>query len=116
MKENEKTVTYKGKEYKLAFNLNVMEEIQDEYGTFEKWSELTSGTAQEINIKAVKFAILKTINEGLSIEAEENGTEYTPVTSAFVGRLLTEIGIAEMYKKLQDTVIESTKTDEGKNA
>jgi hypothetical protein len=56
------------------------------------------------------------LNEGLEIEAEEKGTEYKSVTPAFVGRMLTDIGLDSMTKVLHDTVIESTQTDEGKNA
>lgn len=116
MKDYEGKVTYKEKEYKLVFNINVMEAIQEEYGTLEKWVELTSGTKQEANAKAIKFGYTSMINEALSIEADENGTEYKPVTPAFVGRMLTEIGLENMTKSLQETVIESTKSDEAKNA
>jgi len=115
MKDNAGTVTYKGKEYKLVFNLNVMENIQEEFGTIEKWTELTSGIKEEANAKAIKFGFTEMINEGLSIEAEENNTEFKPITKNFVGRMLTEIGLENMTKKLQETVIESTQTDE-KNA
>ena len=116
MKDKAGKITYKEKEYKVVFNLNVMEAIQDEYGTLEKWSEITSGTAEEVNVKALKFGFTQMLNEGLSIEAEEKGEEYKPLTSTFVGRMLTDIGIEEMTKTLQDTVIESTKTDDEKNA
>lgn len=116
MKDNVKSVTYKGKEYKVVFNLNVMEAIQEEYGTIDKWTELTSGAEQEVNIKALKFGYTQMLNEALSIEAEESGEEYKPLTTSFVGRMLTEIGLENMTKVLQDTVIESTKTDEEKNA
>ena len=116
MKDNAGTVTYKEKEYKVVFNLNVMEAIQEEYGTIDKWTELTSGTDQEVNIKALKFGYTQMLNEALSIEAEEKGEEYKPLTPAFVGRMLTDIGLENMTKTLQNTVIESTKTDEGKNA
>ena len=116
MKDNAGKITYKEKEYKVVFNLNVMEAIQEEYGTLDKWTELTSGANQEVNIKALKFGYREMLNEGLSIEAEEKGEEYKPVTPAFVGRMLTDIGLDNMTKTLQETVIESTKTDEGKNA
>ena len=116
MKDNAGKITYKEKEYKVVFNLNVMEAIQEEYGTIDKWTELTSGANQEVNIKALKFGYREMLNEGLSIEAEEKGEEYKPVTPAFVGRMLTDIGLENMTKTLQETVIESTKTDEGKNA
>lgn len=115
MKDNAGKVTYKEKEYKVVFNLNVMESIQEEYGTMDKWTELTSGANGEVNVKALKFGYLQMLNEGLSIEAEEKGEEYTPLTSAFIGRMLTDIGLDTMTKTLQETVVESTKTDEGKN-
>lgn len=116
MKNNAGKITYKEKEYNVVFNLNVMEAIQEEYGTLDKWTELTSGVDREVNIKALKFGYTAMLNEALEIEAEENGTEYKPVTPAFVGRMLTDIGLDNMTKVLQDTVVESTKTDEGKNA
>ena len=115
MKDNAGKITYKEKEYKVVFNLNVMEAIQEEYGTIDNWTELTSGANQEVNVKALKFGYREMLNEGLSIEAEEKGEEYKPVTPAFVGRMLTDIGLENMTKTLQDTVIESTKTDEEKN-
>ena len=116
MKDNEEKILYKDKEYKVVFNLNVMEAIQEEYGTLDKWTELTSGKEQEVNVKALKFGFTQMINEALSIEAEEKGEEYKPLTTAFVGRMLTDIGLKEMTRVLQTTVIESTKTDEEKNA
>lgn len=115
MKDNAGKITYKEKEYTLVFNLNVMEAIQEEYGTLDKWTDLTSGVNQEVNVKALKFGYTEMLNEGLSIKAEEEGKEYVPITSKFVGRMLTDIGLDNMTKVLQDTVIESTQTDEGKN-
>lgn len=115
MKDNAGKITYKEKEYKVVFNLNVMEAIQDEYGTIDNWTELTSGTNQEVNVKALKFGYTAMLNEGLEIEAEEKDEEYKPVTPAFVGRMLTDIGLENMTKTLQETVIESTKPDEEKN-
>ena len=37
------TLQYKNKTYKLVFNLNVMEAIQEEYGSVDKWGSLTDG-------------------------------------------------------------------------
>ena len=68
MKEISKTLEYKGKTYKLFFNLNVMEVIQDKYGTLENWGKLTDGTENdgEPNAKAVIFGITAMLNETLS--------------------------------------------------
>lgn len=43
MKDKEKVFEVNGKKYKAIFNLNVMQEIQNEYGTFEEWGRLTEG-------------------------------------------------------------------------
>ena len=57
IKEVSSKLTYKDKEYKLVFNLNVMEKIQDEYKSLDKWGELTDGSVGEVNIKALVFGI-----------------------------------------------------------
>ena len=49
MKEKETIFEVNGKEYKAIFNLNVMQSIQVEYGTFESWGKLTDGIAYDEN-------------------------------------------------------------------
>ena len=114
MKDFNGSIEYKGKTYKLYFNLNVMEQIQDEYGTIEEWGKLSDGVNGEVNAKAVIFGITAMINEGIDIENEEKGTDIKPLTLKQVGRMITEVGIQEATKKLNETVIESTKDE--KNA
>ena len=115
MKDIEGKITVNDKEYSLVFNLNVMEEIQEEYGTLEKWGNLTDGTSGEPNAKAVIFGFTAMINEGIDIQNDKNGTNEKPLTKKQVGRLITEYGLINATKKLNDTVIESTKSNE-KNA
>ena len=115
IKDVSKTIEYKGIEYPILFNLNVMEEIQEEYGTLEEWGKLTDGENGEPNIKAVVYGFKAMINEGIDISNEENGTDIKPLTSKQVGRMITEIGLEEMTNQLNSTVVESTKGDE-KNA
>ena len=117
MKEISKTLEYKGKEYKLVFNLNVMEVIQDEYGTLENWGKLTDGTENdgEPNAKAVIFGITAMLNEGIDIENEENGTEEKMLTNKQVGRMITDIGLQSSAQLMNGVVIDSTKSGE-KNA
>lgn len=112
MKDVKNTINYKGIDYDLVFNLNVMEQIQEEYGTLDKWGELTDGASGEVNVKAMKFGLLCMINEGIDMKNEEEGTDIKPFTSKQIGRILTELGIQEMTSKVNETVIESTKSDE----
>lgn len=112
MKDVSKKFEYKGKEYNLVFNLNVMEEIQDEYKTLDKWGSLTDGSDGEVNAKAVIFGFTSMLNEGIEMDNEDKGTDTKPFTHKQVGRLLTEIGLDEMTKKLNDVVVESTKSEE----
>ena len=106
---------YKGNTYRLVFNLNVMEAIQDKYGTIENWGKLTDGEGGEPNAKAVIFGFREMINEGIDIMNEETGNDVKPLTLKQTGRLITDIGIAEVTKKLNKTVIDSTQSAE-KNA
>ena len=117
MKDFNGEIQYKGETIKLVFNLNVMEAIQQEYETIENWGALTDGSdnSGEPNAKAVIFGFREMINEGIDIENEENGTNKPFVSLKQVGRIITEMGLAKATKALNDTVIESTKSDESKN-
>lgn len=116
MKEVSKTINYKGKDFKIVFNLNVMETIQEEYGTINKWGELTDGKGSgETDVKALKFGFTAMINEGIDISNEENGTNEPLLTPKQVGRILSDIGFEKVTEDMNEVVIESVKSDE-KNA
>lgn len=116
MKNFNGEIKYKDKVYKLPFNLNVMEIIQEEYGSLDEWGNQTDGTDKnEPNVKAIIFGLAAMINEGIDISNEENGTDIKPLTLKQVGRIITEVGLTEAVKTLNDTVVESTKSEE-KNA
>ena len=108
-----KTITYKDKEYKLVFNLNVMESIQEEYKTLDNWGELTDGTSKgETDIKALIFGLREMINEGIEIDNEETGSNEPLLTHKHVGRIITTIGLDNVLKEVNQTVIESTESNE----
>lgn len=109
-------IEYKGITYKLYFNLNVMEEIQDKYGSFDNWTDLVSGKddKKEVDIKALKFGFKAMINEGIEIQNEDMGTDLLLFDDKQIGRLITEIGLATANQKLINTVLESSKNS--KNA
>ena len=142
MKDYNGKLQYKNREYKLVFNLNVMEKVQEEYGTLDYWGSLTDGSAYgqrayekfglkkpwddltakekekyggEPDAKAVIFGFTEMINEGIDIENEENGTNLPFMTQKQVGRMITDIGISSATEKLNQTVIDSTKNDDEKN-
>ena len=73
--KNISEIEYNGKKLKLVFNLNVMEEIQEEFGSVDNWGKLTDGASGEVNIKALKFGFTAMINEAIDIENDENGTD-----------------------------------------
>ena len=114
MKEIYGKIQYKDREYKVAINLNVWQTIQEEYGTFNHWADITTG-ADEPNAKAVIFGIREMLNEGIDIDNEENGTNIPFFTDKQVGRLLTEVGLTNVLKVMQRTIVDSAQSDE-KNA
>lgn len=106
----------KTEKYPLVFTLNVMEAIQEKYGTIEAWSNLIQRDG-EPDIKALKFFITEAINEGLEIEAERNGEKPKVITAKKAGRILTEIGLSGAASKIMNTIAESIQTeDSAKNA
>ena len=49
--------------YPIVFNLNVLEEIQDKYGSLDAWGKVTRSDG-EPNVKDLKVGIMLMINEG----------------------------------------------------
>lgn len=140
MKDFNGQIQYKDKTYKIVFNLNVMEAVQAEYGTLDAWGALTDGTEYakreyektpkskkvpwddlsdkekaefngEPDAKAVIFGFREMLNEGIDIDNEENGTDTKPFTLKQVGRIITEIGLANATATLNETVVASTQSD-----
>lgn len=115
MKDINGKLEYKGKEYAVVFNLNVMEAIQEEYGTLDAWGALTDGKSGEVNAKALIFGLTQMINEGIDIRNEEVGTDEPMLTLKQVGRMITELGVQKSAETLNQTIIDSTQSAE-KNA
>lgn len=114
MDKNNIKIKVGNKEYGIVFNLNVMEQIQEEYGTIEKWANMTD--CEEPKATPIIFSFWCMMNEAIDIENEEHeGEEGYPrkeLTKKQVGRIITEYGLINATKDLQKTVVESTKSDE----
>ena len=108
-------IEHKGEKYELVFNLNVMEEIQAEYGSVEAWGELVEAE-EEPKAKDIKYGFTAMLNEGIDIYNEEHACDgFIPrpfFTEKQVGRIISEIGLHEAAKQLNKTVVDSTKSDE----
>ena len=100
--------------YPLVFNLNVMEEIQEQYGSLDNWGRITQGDG-EPHIKDLKNGIVAMINEGVDIENEGREKKEFPLTRKQVGRIMTEVGIPYLIEKIREITVASTKGEE-KNA
>ena len=138
MKDIEKKITYNDRDYTVVFNINVMEAIQDKFGSLDAWVDLMDGTANakekyksvhgtldgfddleedspersgEPDLKAIKYGYFVMINEGLEID-KENGIEKDPVTLSQVGRILTQIGFQTAQKGLGELMNDSTQSNE----
>ena len=99
------------KKYPLAFNLNVMEEIQEHYGSLDEWGKVTQGDG-EPKVKDLKYGVLAMLNEGIDMENETNGTNEPLLTDKKVGRIMTEVGVQNIIKAIQDITVSSVKTED----
>lgn len=109
-------IMYKGKEIKIVFNLNVMQAIQEEYGTIDKWGSLTDEKSGEVDIKALVFGLTEMINEAIDIDNDENGTKEAFLTPKKVARIVSEVGLNVFLDAMNETIINATKDDSEKNA
>lgn len=102
--------------FPMVFTLNVMESIQEKYGSIEAWSDLIQ-RGGEPDIKALKFFITEAINEGIDIENEKLDEKRKSITLKKAGRILTEIGLLGTTNKIMTTISESVQTGkQSKNA
>lgn len=112
MKDVMDKLEYKGKEYKLIFNLNVLEEIQDKYGTLNKiLMEAYGEKTGEPSVKALAFMIAAMINEGIDIDNETAETKQPFITQKQANRMLTEFiqknNIEDVVKLIDDLMAKS---------
>ena len=109
------TLRYKDREYRPVFSIDVMERVQQEYGSFQKWADLAEGAAVrdgEPDIRALKFALLEMLNEGIRIENEDNGTDLPLLTARQVSRIIDEIGLNGANRAVSETVSAALADDE----
>ena len=71
MIDKKMSITIKGVEFPMAFNLNVLEAIQEKYGSLDVWQNKIQPKKGEAQIKDIKWTLVTFINEGIEIENEQ---------------------------------------------
>ena len=107
-----------GISYPIVFNINVMEEIQEAYGSVSAWGAIVENAeGGEPKVKDLKIGLMMMINEGIDIENEMTGGNMPMVNSKQVGRIISERGFEEITRVIKNLTIASTQTgeNEGKN-
>lgn len=108
--EKMKRILIAGRTYPYKIDLNVLEVLQDEYGSVSQFerdllgyrfrldedgNQIHSADGEPVmykvepSIRAIKAVLPAAINEGMAIEAEERGKEYVPITEQEVFRNCT---------------------------
>lgn len=107
-----------GRKYPIVFNINVMEEIQEAYGSVSAWGSIVENAeGGEPRVKDLKIGLMLMINEGIDIENERNSENAPMVTAKQVGRLISDVGFNAITDVIKNITVASTSTgdNEGKN-
>lgn len=118
MKDYKLPLEVNGQTYTLMFDLNVMQAIQEEYGSIKEWGAKVEAGDDGMDAKAVIFGFNEMLNEGIdadneSLPAEDRKPE---LTIRQTGRIVSALGISDAAGKINELVVQSTKDDHPKNA
>lgn len=102
-----KHITVNEKKYPIAFTLNVMETVQEEYGSMEKWGEALDPQSGEPKIKDVIWTFREFLNEGIDIENEDSSEPKALLSHKQVGRLVSNFNMRELGEIVRDLTVES---------
>lgn len=111
----------KNETFPFTYSLNVMEALQNEFGSLSEWSDMVEPKDRsEPKIKALLFFFKEAINEGIDIENENSDQPRKFVNERKVGRIITELGVKTVLEQLKGTVIDAgsnndTEVDKTKN-
>ena len=108
----------KDRDYPIVFNINVMEEIQEKYGSVSAWGGIVENAeGGEPKVKDLKIGLMLMINEGIDIENETKGKNDPVLSAKEVGRLISDVGFAVITEVIKNVTVASTHTgdNEGKN-
>lgn len=88
VKDKPVRLTLNGVTYDLVFNLNVMEEVFDQYESFEALNRDLLSRKDKVSIKAMKVALKALIDDAVSCHNETQTEQLSYLTTEQIGRLL----------------------------
>lgn len=106
IKDGGYTVKLKGKEYRLLFTLNALDEIQTKCGGYDKLNEIFNQSNPDW-VKETKWLLTLLINEGL-LEEDDNATIFTEQQ---IGRLIHIGNLAEVQRAIYASFAAGTAGD-----
>lgn len=106
IKDGGSTVTLKGKDYRLLFSLNALDEIQTKFGGYDKLDEVFNKDNPDW-VKDTKWLLTLLINEGL-LEEDENAQILTEQQT---GRLIHMGNLAEVQRAIYASFAAGTAGD-----
>ena len=106
IKDGGYTVELKGKEYRLLFTLNALDEIQTKFGGYDKLDEVFNKDNPDW-VKDTKWLLTLLINEGL-LEEDENAQILTEQQT---GRLIHMGNLAEVQRAIYASFAAGTAGD-----
>ncbi len=102
------------REYPICFNLNVLEEIQQQYGSLSAWGEIVEDKEKDnINIRDLKNGLMIMINEAIDMANEDLPVEEKKefINEKQVGRIISEVGFEETTRIIKNLTVDSTEVD-----
>lgn len=115
MKDRIGYIETKKRTYPICFNLNVLEEIQDTYGSLSNWGNVVESKEKDnMNIKDLKKGLMIMINEAIDMENDNLPVEERKdlVNEKQVGRIISEVGFEETGKIITDLAKKSNENDD----
>ena len=106
IKDGGYTVTLKGREYRLLFTLNALDELQTKFGGYDKLSEVFNQNNPNW-VKDTKWLLTMLINEGLLEEDEKAQL----LTETQVGRLVHIGNMGEIQRAIYASFAAGTAGD-----
>ena len=115
-------ITVGEKKYPMAFTLNVMEVIQEKYGSLDTWSDALQPdkvedaegilVETEPKLKDLIWTFQQFLNEGIEIENEEKSEKRELLTHKQVGRIITTVGLSESGSLIRALTMSESSGDE----